>query len=89
MKSSTPSNRSRWTAAAGAAPTTSTCRRDYHHVGRAYPVLLVLHNAGEKPAEALKRWKALAAESGYLLVAPAWGKARARSTAIRTVSTRR
>src|SRR5204863_684995 len=34
--------------------------------------LIVLHDAGEKPAAMLPRWSAQAAEHGYILVAPEW-----------------
>ncbi|HLJ92686.1 MAG TPA: PHB depolymerase family esterase [Gemmataceae bacterium] len=44
---------------------------EYHH-GRSYPVLFVLHEGGEKPEEMLKRWSTLAAQHGYILVAPEW-----------------
>lgn len=40
--------------------------------GRAYPVLFVLHNGGEKASVMLERWRKLAAENGYFLVAPSW-----------------
>jgi len=45
-----------------------------YHVGRSYPVLFVLHEAGEKPEEMLKRWSIAAAQNGYFLVAPEWEK---------------
>jgi pimeloyl-ACP methyl ester carboxylesterase len=44
---------------------------EYHH-GRAYPVLCVLHATNEKPKAILERWSPLAAQNGYLLVAPEW-----------------
>jgi pimeloyl-ACP methyl ester carboxylesterase len=44
---------------------------EYRH-GRPYPVLLVLHQAGEKPQAMLNRWAEPAAEHGYILVAPEW-----------------
>jgi hypothetical protein len=43
-----------------------------YHPGRLYPVLFVLHDLGEKPEIMLKRWGLLAAQHGYLLVAPEW-----------------
>src|SRR5205823_11427089 len=43
-----------------------------YHDGRAYPVLFVLHEGGEKPEEMLQRWSTLASQHGYLLVAPEW-----------------
>jgi pimeloyl-ACP methyl ester carboxylesterase len=52
---------------------------EYTH-SRRYPVLLVLHHAGDKPAEFLAKWADLATANGYLLVAPDWtegGKRRA------------
>src|SRR5207245_8683099 len=44
---------------------------EYHH-SRPYPVLFVLHEGGEKPEDMLKRWSSLAAQHGYILVAPEW-----------------
>lgn len=44
---------------------------EYKH-GRSYPVLFVLHHAGDKPANFLEKWSELAASHGYLLVAPDW-----------------
>lgn len=44
---------------------------EYRH-GRAYPVLIVLHQAGEQPNAMLKRWADAAAENGYILFAPEW-----------------
>jgi len=51
--------------------------REYTH-GRAYPVLVVLHQAIEKPAETLGRWMDLAQQHGYILIAPEWGGGNAR-----------
>jgi poly(3-hydroxybutyrate) depolymerase len=45
----------------------------YTHT-RAWPVMIVLHYSSEKPAAALARWANLAAEHGYILVAPEWSK---------------
>jgi pimeloyl-ACP methyl ester carboxylesterase len=39
---------------------------------RPYPVLIVLHEAGEKPHEMILRWAEAAAENGYILLAPEW-----------------
>jgi pimeloyl-ACP methyl ester carboxylesterase len=39
---------------------------------RPYPVLLVLHQTGQKPLDMLTRWSYLAAKHGYILVAPEW-----------------
>jgi len=47
---------------------------EYHH-GRPYPVLFVLHHTNEKARDMLDRWRELAAQHGYILVAPAWTKA--------------
>ena len=47
---------------------------EYRH-SRSYPVLIVLHQCGETPADALKRWSEPAAVNGYILVAPAWSTA--------------
>jgi pimeloyl-ACP methyl ester carboxylesterase len=44
---------------------------EYSH-GRAYPVLIVLHNTGEKATAMLSRWKKAAADNGFILVAPEW-----------------
>jgi predicted esterase len=44
---------------------------EYHH-GRAYPVLIALHHAGEKPSDMIDRLGEAAADNGYLLVAPDW-----------------
>jgi pimeloyl-ACP methyl ester carboxylesterase len=43
-----------------------------YHPGRAYPVLVVLHQGGEKPATMLGRWSEAAADNGYILMAPSW-----------------
>jgi hypothetical protein len=44
---------------------------EYTH-GRAWPVLLVLHQAGEKPRDTLDRWAEYADNHGYILAAPEW-----------------
>jgi hypothetical protein len=44
---------------------------EYRH-SRAYPVLIVLHKEGEKPADMIDRWAKDAAENGYILAAPEW-----------------
>jgi pimeloyl-ACP methyl ester carboxylesterase len=44
---------------------------EYRH-GRPYPVLIVLHQGGEKATAMLRRFSDLAAENGYILVAPQW-----------------
>ncbi|MGH7224270.1 MAG: hypothetical protein ACRELF_13650, partial [Gemmataceae bacterium] len=44
---------------------------EYRHA-RSYPMLIVLHQAGEKPTDLLRRWADAAAENGYILVAPEW-----------------
>jgi pimeloyl-ACP methyl ester carboxylesterase len=41
---------------------------------RSYPVLVVLHEGGEKPEDMLRRWAEAAAENGYILAAPEWDK---------------
>jgi pimeloyl-ACP methyl ester carboxylesterase len=41
---------------------------------RSYPVLLVLHQVGEKPAQIIERFAKHAADHGYILAAPQWGK---------------
>jgi pimeloyl-ACP methyl ester carboxylesterase len=45
---------------------------EYTH-SRPYPVLFVLHQAGQKPSDMLELWSDLAARHGYILVAPSWG----------------
>ncbi|MBY0523105.1 MAG: hypothetical protein K2R98_06885 [Gemmataceae bacterium] len=44
---------------------------EYKH-GRPYPVLFVLHQVNEKPKDFLEKWSELAAQHGYMLVAPDW-----------------
>lgn len=44
---------------------------EYRHT-QAYPVLVVLHDSTEKPVAALQRWSEVAAEYGYILLAPQW-----------------
>ncbi len=39
---------------------------------RAYPVLMVLHASEEKVTDTLKRFAPMAADQGYILVAPEW-----------------
>jgi pimeloyl-ACP methyl ester carboxylesterase len=43
-----------------------------YHGGRPFPVLIVLHQAGEKPRDMLARWAEAARQHGYILVAPEW-----------------
>jgi pimeloyl-ACP methyl ester carboxylesterase len=50
---------------------------EYRH-GRPYPVVIVLHAAGDKPIEMLRRWAPTAAEQGYILAAPEWEQPGAR-----------
>ena len=50
-----------------------------YHPGRKWPLLVVLHGAGEKPQDHLKRWATLGAEEGYILVAPHWELGGAKS----------
>jgi dienelactone hydrolase len=45
---------------------------EYHH-GRSWPLLIALHQAGESPELMMRRFGPLAAQHGYLLVAPEWG----------------
>jgi pimeloyl-ACP methyl ester carboxylesterase len=45
----------------------------YNH-GRSWPVLIALHHSEENAAGALARWTDLAAQHGYIVVAPEWGK---------------
>jgi len=44
---------------------------EYRH-SRAYPVLLLLHQAGQKPGPIFQVFRSLAARYGYILVAPEW-----------------
>ncbi len=44
---------------------------EYRH-SRPFPVLIVLHKADEKPADAIAKWADQAAENGYILAAPEW-----------------
>jgi hypothetical protein len=44
----------------------------YHH-HRPHPVLMVLPNHGETPAQAIKGWSELTDQNGYILVTPIWG----------------
>jgi pimeloyl-ACP methyl ester carboxylesterase len=44
---------------------------EYRH-SRPYPVVIVLHQAGEKPSDMIHRWAEAAAENGYILLAPEW-----------------
>jgi pimeloyl-ACP methyl ester carboxylesterase len=44
---------------------------EYRH-SRPYPVLIVLHQAGEKPSDMIQRWADAAADNGYVLLAPEW-----------------
>jgi pimeloyl-ACP methyl ester carboxylesterase len=44
---------------------------EYRH-SRPYPVLIVLHQAGEKPSDMIQRWSDAAAENGYILLSPEW-----------------
>lgn len=43
-----------------------------HH--RPYPVLLLLHDIGQRPAQLLERFEKIAAEHGYILAAPQWAR---------------
>jgi pimeloyl-ACP methyl ester carboxylesterase len=44
---------------------------EYNH-GRDFPVLILLHNYGDKPKDLLQRFQPFAARHGFLLVAPDW-----------------
>jgi pimeloyl-ACP methyl ester carboxylesterase len=46
---------------------------EYTH-NRAYPVVIVLHNAGEKARDMLARWETHAADHGYVVAAPDWSQ---------------
>jgi hypothetical protein len=59
-----------WASRAG--PTYRLQLPPEYHAGRLYPVLFVLHEAGEKPEDMMRRWTYLAAQNGYILVAPEW-----------------
>lgn len=43
-----------------------------YHPGKKWPLLVVLHGTGEKPAEHLARWGQRAGEEGYVVIAPHW-----------------
>ena len=45
----------------------------YTH-GRAWPLLIALHHSGENASLALARWVDLAAQHGYIVAVPQWGK---------------
>jgi len=51
---------------------------EYRH-SRAYPVLFVLHQAGEKPGSIFQPFRELAARFGYILVAPEWEQGLSRT----------
>jgi hypothetical protein len=46
---------------------------EYSH-GRAYPVLIVAPPGSDKARETLERWGGAAAENGYILAVPEWGR---------------
>lgn len=50
-----------------------------YHPGRKWPLLVVLHGSGEKPEDHLKKWSSMAAQEGYVLVAPHWELGGAKS----------
>lgn len=43
------------------------------------PLLIVLHAAGENPADAILRWRDHAAKEGFILAAPAWNESPSQS----------
>ncbi len=43
------------------------------------PLLIVLHAAGENPADAILRWRDHAAKEGYILAAPTWNEPPAQA----------
>ena len=43
-----------------------------YHPGRLYPVLVALHDSGERPEVMFQRWSSLADQNGYFLVVPQW-----------------
>jgi hypothetical protein len=47
---------------------------EYRH-SRAYPLLIVLHEANEKATKMLSRWAEAAGESGFIVAAPEWEQA--------------
>ena len=60
-----------------------TIRQEYQIVlppgympGKASPVLLVFHDAGEDGEKAIKRWENMVADTDYLLVCPTFPKNR-------------
>ncbi|MCC6417931.1 MAG: hypothetical protein IT429_06730 [Gemmataceae bacterium] len=48
---------------------------EYNHY-RPHPVLVVLNHSEEKPADTLARWTDLAAQHGYIVVAPEWAQGK-------------
>src|SRR5262249_43546666 len=60
---------------AGGGRSTSSLKlpREYTPT-RQYPVLIVLHHGGEKPAQLIERFAREAADHGYILAAPAWAR---------------
>lgn len=46
---------------------------EYTH-NRQYPVIVALNHVGEKPADMIKRLQKLAADHGYIVAAPEWGR---------------
>jgi hypothetical protein len=43
-----------------------------YHPGRAWPVLIALHQASETAKDALRRWSEQAGRNGYIVAAPQW-----------------
>jgi acetyl esterase/lipase len=64
-------------AAFGGRPVTYTLQLPpEYHPGRAYPVLVALHNGGETAKNMMDRLAESAAKHGYILAAPDWDFAR-------------
>jgi dienelactone hydrolase len=59
---------------ANGVPYTLLLPPEYQH-NRAYPVLIAVHNAGERPKDMIDKFGDLAARNGYILAAPEWNGA--------------
>ena len=45
-----------------------------YHPGHSYPVLIVLHHAGEGGKDMIRRWEQMTRRYGYILAAPDWSR---------------
>jgi pimeloyl-ACP methyl ester carboxylesterase len=62
-----------WTTGSSRRPTSYFVKLppEYTH-NRQYPVLVLLHDGGERPEAVIERFEKHAADHGYILAAPAW-----------------